>query len=110
MTTLKAVGLVGSHRGKAGGFFLARDPETISVAEVLKVTEGPAGLSPCLGVEQCDEAGCPTPGGSAKRVACWMAFSAEYQSRTLRAGRVRHSKPEISAFCLGLQEKNKYDA
>jgi Rrf2 family cysteine metabolism transcriptional repressor len=61
MTTLKAAGLVGSHRGKAGGFSLARDPETISVAEVLRVTEGPLVLSPCLGVDQCDrETGCPT--------------------------------------------------
>lgn len=61
MMTLKAAGFVLSHRGKAGGFSLARDPETLTVAEVLVVTEGPLVLSPCLGGEYCErQAGCPT--------------------------------------------------
>lgn len=38
---LKGAGLVTSTRGAAGGYQLARAPETISLAEVMSVTEGP---------------------------------------------------------------------
>ena len=44
---LKSGGLVRSHRGTRGGFSLARDPRRITVAEVLRVTEGPIELVPC---------------------------------------------------------------
>jgi Rrf2 family iron-sulfur cluster assembly transcriptional regulator len=61
MMTLMAAGLVSSHRGKVGGFTLARAPETITVAEVLRATEGQIVPAPCLGVEICErEADCPT--------------------------------------------------
>ena len=53
MMTLKSAGFVSSHRGKVGGFTLVRDPETITVGEVLKASEGPLALAPCLGVERC---------------------------------------------------------
>jgi len=54
MMTLKATGFVNSHRGKVGGFTLARTPETMTVAEVLKATEGPTVPAPCLGVDRCE--------------------------------------------------------
>lgn len=38
---LKGSGLVASTRGAAGGYRLARDPETISVREVLCAIDGP---------------------------------------------------------------------
>lgn len=38
---LKGSGLVASTRGAAGGYRLARDPETISVREVLSAIDGP---------------------------------------------------------------------
>ena len=38
---LKGSGLVASTRGAAGGYRLARDPETISVREVLSAVDGP---------------------------------------------------------------------
>lgn len=38
---LKGSGLVSSTRGAAGGYRLARDPETISVREVLSAIDGP---------------------------------------------------------------------
>ncbi len=44
---LKAGGLVQSHRGAKGGFSLAKDPDTITVADVLATTEGPLALAPC---------------------------------------------------------------
>jgi Rrf2 family protein len=61
MMTLHATGFVSSHRGKAGGFTLARVPEDITVAEVLGATEGQILPVPCLGAEKCErEPNCPT--------------------------------------------------
>jgi len=63
MMTLRAAGLVCSHRGKVGGFTLARDPKAITVAEVVRASEGPIALAPCLAAERCErEEGCPTKG------------------------------------------------
>ncbi len=44
---LKAAGLVRSHRGKEGGFSLAVDPQTLTVARVLEVMEGRMTIAPC---------------------------------------------------------------
>lgn len=38
---LKGSGLVSSTRGAAGGYRLARDPETISIREILSAVDGP---------------------------------------------------------------------
>jgi Rrf2 family protein len=60
MVTLRAAGFVNSHRGRVGGFTLARTAETITVADVLRATEGPILLAPCTGNERCErEPGCP---------------------------------------------------
>jgi Rrf2 family protein len=50
---LKAALLVNSHRGAKGGHSLGRDPESITVADVLTATEGDLTLSPCL-TEPCE--------------------------------------------------------
>ena len=44
---LKRAGLVQSRRGAKGGFLLARDPGSITVADVLRATEGPFALVAC---------------------------------------------------------------
>ena len=36
MMALRVAGIVASHRGRAGGFSLARDHESISIADVLQ--------------------------------------------------------------------------
>jgi len=54
MASLKTCGLVNSHRGKVGGFTLGRAPEDITVAEVLRATEGPAAFAPCLAGDVCE--------------------------------------------------------
>jgi len=41
-------GLVISRRGKFGGYALARPPEQISFAEVIRVIDGPLALAPCV--------------------------------------------------------------
>lgn len=61
MMTLRAAGFVTSRRGKVGGFALVRDPVAITVADVLRASEGQIALAPCLAGEMCErEPGCPT--------------------------------------------------
>jgi FeS assembly SUF system regulator len=42
-------GLLISHRGVKGGYSLARQPEAISVAEIIGVMEGPIAMAECIG-------------------------------------------------------------
>lgn len=61
MTPLQAAGLTASVRGKQGGFRLARSPETITVAEALRIMEGEVRLAPCHEDNSCALlATCPT--------------------------------------------------
>jgi Rrf2 family protein len=61
MGTLQTAGLVTSVRGKQGGFRLARPPESITVAEALRATEGEIRLAPCHDGENCERIPiCPT--------------------------------------------------
>lgn len=53
LVKLRTSGLVASRRGVKGGFVLNRDPQLVSVADVLKAAEGPLSLAPCLPGE-CD--------------------------------------------------------
>lgn len=60
MLGLKASGLVGSRRGVQGGYFLARDPSTISLAEIVEATEGRVAPLACAESEpdqSCTEEG-----------------------------------------------------
>ena len=50
---LKTSGLVQSFRGAKGGFALAREADNITVADVIKATEGPITLVPCQD-EHCE--------------------------------------------------------
>ena len=44
---LKQAGIVQSVRGLRGGYLLARSPDAISFAEVIRLLEGPIALAPC---------------------------------------------------------------
>jgi Rrf2 family protein len=48
MGRVASAGLVQSHRGKEGGFSLARPAEEITVRQVLDATEGPFDLALCV--------------------------------------------------------------
>jgi len=55
---LRNNGLVASHRGRWGGYSLSRPADQISFADVLRVTDGPLALSPCVSVTaygKCEE-------------------------------------------------------
>ena len=48
-------GLLVSHRGAKGGYCLARKPEEVTVAEMIRVLEGPVGLMDCaIGPALCE--------------------------------------------------------
>ena len=60
MRQLGVAGLVSSRRGRKGGFLLARPPESITVADVLRAAEGDVQLVPCRSASHCDHsADCP---------------------------------------------------
>lgn len=44
---LKRNQIVMSSRGRYGGYLLARSPETISFADVIRALDGPLALAPC---------------------------------------------------------------
>lgn len=61
LMVLRTAGLVNSHRGRGGGFTLARPAEKISIADILHAVEGDVTPAPCRGGIHCDRArDCPT--------------------------------------------------
>jgi Rrf2 family protein len=46
--SLSKAGIIRSHRGVRGGFTLAKDPELITVKEVLETIQGPYHLMKCI--------------------------------------------------------------
>ena len=47
LKVLAKEGLLSSQRGAKGGYALARDPEALPVAEMIRVLEGPLALTDC---------------------------------------------------------------
>lgn len=47
LVQLRDHGLVESRRGAQGGYRLLRDPDEISVADIMRVVDGPLALTPC---------------------------------------------------------------
>ena len=45
---LKKRGIVQSLRGRAGGYLLGKPPKDISFADIIRETDGPLALSPCV--------------------------------------------------------------
>lgn len=50
---LGRAGLVSSARGSGGGYFLARAPQAISLADVVAAIEGPIELTACAMADGC---------------------------------------------------------
>lgn len=51
MKRLHRSGIINSNRGARGGYFLAREPGAIAIADVVETIEGPARLAPCCSDE-----------------------------------------------------------
>ena len=63
MQRMARAGLVTSVRGPRGGFSLARNPDSMTLLEVLEVVDGPIEDEPCL----LGAPTCTAPGGCAIR-------------------------------------------
>jgi Rrf2 family protein len=74
-----------SRRGKNGGYLLARPASDVSFAEIIRITEGPLALAPCvsprLGYRRC--ADCPDLAACALREA--LALARDASARVLEA-------------------------
>jgi Rrf2 family protein len=58
LLSLKSSGLVESKKGKGGGYALVRPPDKITVADVIRLMEGPLAPLPCASetrFRKCDE-------------------------------------------------------
>lgn len=50
---LVQAGIVKSFKGSKGGYILNREPEDISLKDIIEVIDGPVLISKCLGEEGC---------------------------------------------------------
>tara|TARA_R110002050_G_scaffold94765_3_gene197299 strand:+ start:31293 stop:31706 length:414 start_codon:yes stop_codon:yes gene_type:complete len=60
LLTLRKAGVLGSKKGKHGGYYLRKEPSEILMTEVMRVLEGPIAMVPCVSLnfyEKCDD--CP---------------------------------------------------
>lgn len=58
MSDLRRAGLVRSTRGNMGGYTLARPADLITFGEVIRVTDGPIAMLPCVSrnfYQRCDD-------------------------------------------------------
>ena len=63
LVELGSEGLVSSKKGRSGGYFISKDLNNISLADVVRILEGPIALLPCAShrfYEPCKE--CESPG------------------------------------------------
>lgn len=57
---LKKAGILGSKKGKGGGYYLIKNPTEVNMAEVMRLFDGPIALLPCVThvyYEPCEECG-----------------------------------------------------
>ncbi|WP_179339759.1 RrF2 family transcriptional regulator [Winogradskyella ludwigii] len=60
LLTLRKNGMLGSKKGKGGGYYLLKDPKEIPMTTVMRLLEGPIAMVPCVSLnfyEKC--ADCP---------------------------------------------------
>ena len=58
--SLRKKGILGSKKGKGGGYYLLLEPKDIKMTEIMRVLEGPIAMVPCVSLnfyEKCDD--CP---------------------------------------------------
>ncbi|EAR13245.1 transcriptional regulator, BadM/Rrf2 family protein [Polaribacter irgensii 23-P] len=60
LLTLRKNGILGSKKGKGGGYYLLKEPSEIPMASIMRILEGPISMVPCVSLnfyEKCDD--CP---------------------------------------------------
>jgi Rrf2 family protein len=100
LAELKQHGILSSRKGRGGGYLLARRPEDVTVAAVLRALDGPIAPVPCLSrtaYQRCAE--CPNEASCGVRLVLREAHAAsvEVLERTTIADMVNrvaeHSRP-----------------
>ena len=54
---LKNAGILGSKKGKSGGYYLIREPETVPIIEVIRHVDGAVAMLPCVSLNFYDSCG-----------------------------------------------------
>lgn len=60
LLSLRKAGILGSKKGKGGGYYLLKDSKEITMDEIIRLLEGPIAMVPCVSLnfyEKCDD--CP---------------------------------------------------
>ena len=60
LLTLRKNGILGSKKGKGGGYYLLKSPSEIPMTAIMRILEGPISMVPCVSLnfyEKCDD--CP---------------------------------------------------
>jgi Rrf2 family protein len=61
---LKNAGVLESKKGKGGGYYLKGDPKKTTIANVMRIVDGPISMLPCVSLyfyqkcKNCDERNC----------------------------------------------------
>jgi Rrf2 family protein len=77
LVELKQHGFVRSRKGRGGGYMLAKNPDTITLASVIRVLDGPIAPVPCLSrtaYRRCD--GCKDEATCGVRLVLRDAYAA----------------------------------
>jgi Rrf2 family protein len=75
MGELRQAGIVRSQRGSEGGYWLAKDPEDVTVADVIRAVEGPMAAVRGEAPEDVDY-----PGAAKHLIRVWIAVRASLRS------------------------------
>ncbi len=68
LLALRHAGILSSKRGVGGGYALARQPDRITVGEVIRIMDGPLAPVPCAAVNPVEKCTCPNPQTCALRL------------------------------------------
>lgn len=80
LAELKQHGVVHSRKGRGGGYLLSKKPETITLAAILRVLDGPIAPVPCLSrtaYRRCD--GCADEATCSVRLVLREAYAASVE-------------------------------
>ncbi len=65
---LRHAGILTSRRGVKGGYSYARNPEEVTVGEVVRLMDGPLAPVPCAAPNPSERCSCPDPETCALRI------------------------------------------
>ncbi|MFH1319190.1 MAG: Rrf2 family transcriptional regulator [Bacteroidota bacterium] len=58
LLNIKKTGILGSKKGKGGGYYLIKSPDKVNIAEIMRLFDGAIALLPCVTYryyERCEE-------------------------------------------------------